>query len=459
MKTVKRRAWLALLMVVVIASAALLLSRKPAPPQVITLPTGEQFQFIAAEWGTNEVQPSFAARLVARLPTSLAVFVMRKLGPRLGIVTLVGRPWYAMGQTPLKPPDPSLHFWFRCIQTNSVGPVDSFKFMLADDDGVIGGMGNGGWSSYGQGKNKWLTFTLPVAPRRCDTLQLVLFRADNQFNGPFHQIGTVRFPNPRFGHFPNWQPEPVPATKRAGDLQVRLTDFTVAAANSGNAIASINGKQTRFHPPAPGENQEAVFRLDIHSPRGTNEAWLVEPAELSDATGNRAQAAPCSRWSITDEYYLGPALWPDESAWRLTLTLRRCRGYDSEEVLTFTNVPVPAVGATNTFFQTNSVHGVPVLLKQEFIREPDRTPVVLRGSMSATRVVVELVNPPEGWVVDFVQLNADTGWRPKEWSNWQTANSAVVTLFSIPPDVRSLDLTWAVQKVRTVEFLVKPPKP
>jgi hypothetical protein len=199
--------------------------------------------------------------------------------------------------------------------------------------------------------------------------------------------------------------------------------------------------------------------LDIHSPRGTNEAWLVQPAELSDATGNRVQDDFCSRWSVTDEYHFGPALWPDESAWRLMLTLRRFRGYDSEEVLTFTNVPVPALGATNTLFRTNSIHGVPVVLKQEFIREPDRAPVVLRGSMSATHVVLELVNHPDGFVVDFVQLNADTGWKPRESSNRQTTNSAGVYLFSIPADVRTLDLTWAVQKVRTVEFLVKPPKP
>jgi hypothetical protein len=455
----KRRVWLALLMLVALASAAVLLSSRPAPPQVITLPNGEHYQFIAAEWGTNEVQPTLAARLVARLPAPLANFVMRKLGRRLGIVTIFPR--MAFGPTPLKPPDPLLHFWFRSVQTNSAALTNSFKFMLADKDGVVGGMGNGGWSTCGDGKNKWLTFTLAAAPRRSDTLQLFLFRADDEFKGPFRQTGTVRFQNPLFGHFSSWQPEPVPATKSAGDLQVRLTDFTVAAANSGNGneIASINGTQTRFHPPAPGENREAVFKLDIHSPRGTNEAWLVQPAQLSDATGNRVQTDFCSRWGVTDEYHFGPALWPDESAWRLTLTLRRFRGYDSEQVVTFTNVPVPAVGMTNIFFRTNSIHGVPVVLKQEFIREPDRTPAVLWGSMSATHVVVELVNHPDGFVVDFVQLNENTGWKPKEWSNGHTANSATLYLFSIPADVRTLDLSWAVQKVRTVEFLMKPPKP
>lgn len=458
MKIGKRRFWLALPVLVAIASAAVLLSRKPAPPQVITLSNGEQYQFIAAEWGTNEVQPTLAARLVARLSPPLGSFVMRKLGRRLGIVTSVGSPGMGWGFTPLKPPVPMLHVWFRCVQTNSAGPP-SFKFMLADKDGVVGGMGNNGWSTFGDGKDKWLTFGLAVTPRRSETLQLLLFRADAAFKGPFHQTGTVRFRNPCFGRFPNWQPAPVPATQSAGDLQVRLTDFTVGAANSGNAIASINGAQTRFHPPAPGEDREAVFKLDIHSPRGTNEAWLVQPAELSDATGNHVQADFCSRWSGTEEYHFGPALWPDESAWQLKLTLRRFRGFDSEEVQTFTQVPVPAVGATNTCFRTNSIHGVPVVLKQEFIREPDQTPAVLRDSMSATRVVLELVNPPDGFVVDFMQLNADTGWKPQESSNRQTPNSAAVYLYSIPAEVRTLDLTWAVHKVRSVEFLVKPPKP
>lgn len=259
-------------------------------------------------------------------------------------------------------------------------------------------------------------------------------------------------------------PESLPVTKTNGDLSVRLTDFSVGSHNPrGNDIVEVGGRQTRFHSPKPGEFHRIVFKLDIHSPHGTNEDWSIQPAELSDATGNRVQASACSRESATDEYCLGGDLWPDESAWRLKLTLRKHRGYAAEEVMAFTNVPVPVVGATTIIFQTNMIHGTPVVLKQEFTRAPDGTPIVFGGLGNvalrpATHVVAELVNQPEGYVVDSMELRADTGWIPKERINRLETNSATVFLESIPAVVRSLDITWVVQKTRTVEFFVKPPK-
>ena len=447
------------LAVLAVAVLAVILSRKGSPPQIITLPNGERFAFVAAEWGTNQVQPTLAAKWIAHLPAPLASFVVRKWGSRLGVVTpFFGIAW-GQWQGPPIPPKPALHFWFRSLSTNTVGTANTFKFMLADKDGVVGGMGTGGWSSFGEGIDKWLSFNLPVVPRRSETLQLLVFKADDQFNGPYRQIGTVRLRNPLFGHFPNWQPEALPVTKTAGDLSVQLADFTIGSGNrGGNEIIEVGGRQTRFHPPALGEDQEIVFKLDINSPLGTNVGWSIQPAELSDATGNRVSTSFLSRWSGTDEYHFGPALWPDESAWRLKLTLRRFRGHDPEEIVTFTNVSVPAVGTTNSVFQTNLIHGVPIVLKQEFTREPDRTPVVLRGPASATHVIATLVNPPESFVVDYQQLQGDTGWTPTESGSSLTANSATVFLYSIPAGVRALDITWAVQKTRTVEFFVKPPK-
>ena len=34
----------------------------------------------------------------------------------------------------------------------------------------------------------------------------------------------------------------------------------------------------------------------------------------------------------------------------------------------------------------------------------------------------------------------------------------LVSLRTVPADVKAVDITWAVQKTRLVEFLVKPPK-
>lgn len=78
--------------------------------------------------------------------------------------------------------------------------------MLADRNGVVAaGRGYDVWTSYGEGTSKWLTTDFPVVPRRSETLQLLLFKSDDQRLGPFHQIRAVRFGNPLYGHFPQWR--------------------------------------------------------------------------------------------------------------------------------------------------------------------------------------------------------------------------------------------------------------
>jgi hypothetical protein len=460
MKTKTKRSWLALAVLIAFAVAAGLLWRKHSPPQIITLPSGEQFEFVTAEWGTNKVQPTATARFIAGLPTSVASYVYRKWGSRLGIVTPIG-PQRVFGSKGLiiKPPEPALHFWFRSLSTNSSGftPVASLKFMLADKNGVVAGQGNFGWGSYGQGADEWLTFAFPTLPRRSDTLQLLVFKGD-EFTSPYTQVGAVRFQNPLLGQYPNWQPESLPVTKTNDDLTVQLTDFRIAAQNKNGIHSGASGTNSRFHPPGIGEDRVIVFKLNIRSPRGTNEHWLIQPAELSDATGNRVSITLVNHDSDTDEYYFGPALWPEESAWRLKLALRRFLWQDPEEIVTFTNVSVPAAGATSTVFQTNLVHGVPVVLKQEFTREDDSMPVDLRGSVIAAHATVELLNPPEGVVVDWHEWKSGTSLTTVGTSSWRGTDSATVSSGSIPAGVRTLDISWAVQKSRTVEFFVKPPK-
>jgi len=428
--------------------------RKDIPPQIITLPNGEQYRFVAAEWGTSEVQPTFVARTIDALPARLADFVAKKWGNCLGIVTPVGsKKSIFVGLNPRGQREPSLHFWFRSIDDKAAPTHSNFKFMLADKNGAIGGRGNISWAIRGQGKNKWLTFDLPVAPRRSDTLQLFLFQGAREYYGPYHQIGTVRFPNPLFGHFPDWKPESVPATKAAGDLRVTLSDFTVAAMNPGGEVMTVDGKTTRFHPPEPSDDRWISFKLDINSPRGTNEAWTIRTADLTDVTGNRAH----SDLLVAGDYFFGPALWPDESAWQLVLTLKKLSGYDPEELVAFTNVPVPTVGSANTIFRTNSIHGVPVILKQEFIREPDRPEGLLLRGQSATHITVELLNHPKDFVADFIEFNTDAGRVLTDWSYAHGTDSTTLYLFSIPTNAHTLNITWVVQQTRTVKFLVKPP--
>ncbi len=433
--------------VIILAIVFAAIVRGKAPRQVVVLPNGERYRFVAAVWGTRHMPPTMLARLSSRLPASATKWMPQRLANYLGPV-----PTFTL-------PQPCLYLWFRLENLSSQQP-SSLSGLLEDGHGVASG-GTSGRSTYPLGNVTWLTMTFPVVPRRCAVVQCRLFQvsADQESH---REIGLVRFPNPLFGQYPQWQPETspetLPATKAAGDIRVRLKEFIVATENKQSEMVTNEGKITRFHSPGPGDWRQIVFKLDIETPRGTNiEPWLIQRAELSDATGNRVTDDSSTRWSITDEYHFGPALWPDEAAWRLTLDVERNREFDSEELVTFTNVPAPAVGATNTMFLTNLVHGVPVVLKQQFIWDAVST-MPLGQMLPPTHVDIEILNHLEGLVVDFFRLKSDTGWTQTQWYNKRATNCTILYLYQLPRNVRTLDLTWSIQKKRTVEFLIKPPE-
>jgi hypothetical protein len=74
------------------------------------------------------------------------------------------------------------------------------------------------------------------------------------------------------------------------------------------------------------------------------------------------------------------------------------------------------------------------------------------------RITAELLRKSVGVVVDFMQVTTDTGWEINGYSSRQSDSSQVVGLPYIPNNVATMDITWLVQKTRSVGFLVKPPK-
>lgn len=190
---------------------------------------------------------------------------------------------------------------------------------------------------------------------------------------------------------------------------------------------------------------------------------------MSDATGNvlRGQLFRVDQSGEADS--IGGTLWPDEAAWRLKLELKRSFGYLPEELATFKNVPVPAVGTTATNSMTNVVNGVEFVLK-EFERKPNLTPPNPHGfEWMETRIHFEVSTPPQGVAVSLLQIVTDQGEKikasyeepseyqghdlPKGWTKF----TRIIHLDHNPTNAKTLDITWVAQKTRTVEFLVKPP--
>jgi hypothetical protein len=247
----------------------------------------------------------------------------------------------------------------------------------------------------------------------------------------------------------------------------------MAGSQVGGAVVS-KGNGSRGRPvqaPAKGQDTVTGFDFSLRSARGTNEVWVLESAELGDATGNvissrsfmssylafEGHARPqLTEWAAYTESITG-TLWPDEAAWRLKLEFKRASGFAPEEIVTFKDVPVPAVGTTNYPGLTMTAGGIRVVLTK-FVRYPNI--IANAGGMydEVSQVTFELPGKPKGVAMDFLEMKADAGEAEKYGSEFLDFGY-VVCVESIPANAKTMDFTFVVQKTRSVEFLVQPPKP
>ena len=219
--------------------------------------------------------------------------------------------------------------------------------------------------------------------------------------------------------------------KSAGDLGVRLEKL-VTTTNTGNF---------NLH-------AETRFSLAFTAPRN-HETWVVDQLELADATGNRLTNGGYYGGSLS---VVQGALWPDESAVRLKLQLKKASGFVAADLITFSNMPLSASAvqpATTGISVTNFAGTVPVVLRNYVTGQVGWQPGSPPGPYW-----LELEPPAatNDLAVDFVEVMTDTGQRPREGArggNWQEYKT-------VPAGTKSLTVTIAVQKKRHVEFLAKP---
>jgi hypothetical protein len=314
---------------------------QPTSSQIIALPNGAKYELVGTTYGISNTPPSF----LNNSGTPLTQFNEGE-----------------------KSETPQFFVWF---QTNapSTKPMPTLIARLADQNGVERGVS--AYPAFASGVT--LSYAeFPVVPRRSQMLQCNFYPFDGSSLNPVISIG---FTNPLYGKFPEWKPEPVPAVKRAGDLEVRLENFMTGNEISWASPVLANGKQGMGFEPVPKGIHLATFcEVSLLSLRYTNEEWVVQSAELNDATGNilaspsnvGSSGGNASPMTFRGEYRLSipGTLWPDEAAWRLHLKLKRKSGYAPNEFVTFKNVPVPKLGTTNFPPITNVVGGMQLVLKE-----------------------------------------------------------------------------------------------
>jgi len=262
--------------------------------------------------------------------------------------------------------------------------------------------------------------------------------------------GEFHFSNPARGPFQNWQPLPLPATARDGDLEITLTKLVFG-------ISEHRGGE--LHPSDPDDRAvSAAFLIKQNGRVATN--WLPVHIDEWDATGNHAAN---NEWEsrlqgneAVMQYQWG--LPSGEPAWKLRAEFSRTSGFSDDELLAFTNVPIVTdkvylvdqiPGITDAFAKKNFAGTVVYVFSVRKSEDPDDN--------GKEQLRFE-VNPPlEGLGLKLLKVTDERGGEVgqflKSWGvstyNYELKN---------PGDAKMVNVTLALHKSRFVEFTVKPEK-
>jgi hypothetical protein len=413
-------------------------------PTKLVLPDGTMLTVAGVDYGTNHVLGSRFMRWAASTSPAVQAGLKKLFGPR------------AVPPRTLVTATPALVVWLDSppARTISPGAPGSYEAYLANTNGFVSGANQFIWPGFGTP----VSLQFNAFPRRDRFFGLRVFSRDAQ--GKMIDCGTLNLPNPEYRNYPQWKPETLPATRRAGDVEATLEQFYTGQGQDMSYTTRPDGGQTlefrrEEHWSSPNQT---VFRLGLKSLGDTNQAWRMDHVEVSDATGNMLPSQGTG-WGMGggDIYDFNPGLWADEVAWKLRCEIKRTKGFASNEIMVFKNVPLPEMQQTNHLGWSSNLNGVTVTFDYLFRRPPLTN---ANGSWSGNQLseahflMKGLTNDLH---FDLQETRTDTGTkvesRSSSWSNdgqWQEQG------LDIPADAKSLDFTFAVHQGRWVEFLVKP---
>lgn len=158
-------------------------------------------------------------------------------------------------------------------------------------------------------------YEFPAFPRRSERLELRVYRLDG-FRGTSALTAELEVPNPAPRDYPHWRAEPLPSTKRNGDLTVTLRALTTGLEF---------GERSR---PASIPDIAATVACFRVAPWGWHAAeWEPVSVQYSDATGNQLeqQEGRLIRGAGELGFPSFGQLPSDETAWKVRVEFARVR--------------------------------------------------------------------------------------------------------------------------------------
>ncbi len=438
MKTTLRLLSWILLAALLALSLLWTLNRQPPPLPSVTLAHGGPTVRVAAvTTGTNHLHGPWLGRALAS-STRLQPLAERLFGPRAR----------ASRASTLQP---SVMLWLEPV-TPTPGPTlgRSWRAFLADETGFLSGPDAhlSLWTA------QPVTFT--VVPRRSPTLNLWFF--EDLPDGTKLKAGQLTVPNPWFDTYPQWTPDPLPATRTNGPLVATLNAFTTGHNHHSYTKSTPGGGVTIGW----GTNRQdgesrSVLQGHFVTPGAPTERWVIAAASLADATGNTLtnHSLGWTRSGATTAFTLSPSLWPGEHAWRLQLQLKREAGLPPEHLFVLRHLPLPPLHTTNSLDLHTNLHGLTLDLL-EFIRRPP-IPGHAWSSHDLSELKLQHSPLPPGAQLDLLHVRvANTTNDLEVPSRGASGRERSYHIKNLPTDATALDLTFALQPTLPVEFLVQP---
>ncbi len=436
-----------LFLILLVAVAAVVSIRwmdRDEVPAKLALPDGVAISVAGVDFGTNHVLGSRLARWAARTPPMVQGGLKKIFGAR------------AVPSQTFQTSTPMLVVWLNLpkppAQKPHSPPQGSYLAYLADTGGFTSGSSQG----FSLGFGLPMPMQFDAFPRRERSIVMHVFYRDNHdLQGKWSDCGTLSIANPEYRSYPQWQPETLPATNRAGDVEATLEQFKTGQGAGTTSTELANGGHEVTFPMKPWSvDNETACCLKVRSLSNPMRAWQVIHAEVSDATGNTLPNQGMTSGSIDSSLFtFSPGLWTNEAAWKLRCEIRCVKGFAPGELITFSNVPLPEMFQTNHLEWSTSLDGATVTLDYIIRRQPFTNGGWNSKLVSTARFV--LSGATQDIHLEFVEAHADKDIyvqcrSGRNGENWLERD------LSIPAEARTLNLTLGMDKSRWVEFLVKP---
>jgi hypothetical protein len=277
-------------------------------------------------------------------------------------------------------------------------------------------------------------------PRRDAKIGVRFYSRDSSYK--FHLLAEFWAPNPAPRTYDVWRASAVPISKTFGNNEYRFLSLM-------EDQAPPRGAQTSTLP--PGGWSTATFTAGTRGQPGTR--WKVGSIALSDATGN-VSIPDNTHFSSVGDYLLfsfNRSFWGSETAGKLRAEFVRENGFAPNELVTFRNIQVPS-GKSSVAIQTQKRAGDVALRVEQLQRH---TPAVrMADGRWNLELTTALVPATAAMHVSLAEVRDQTGQELSPGVTHKLANGRQSFLFHTGPQSLTLNITFAVQKSRFVQFVV-----